>query len=48
MGIESTRGLEFGEAMQRPANVKARDPGIFGMLPPDLKRAGKNIKKLFD
>ncbi len=43
MGIESTRGLEFGEAMQRPANVKARDPGIFGMLPPDLKRAGKNI-----
>ena len=43
MGIESTRGLEFGEAMQTPAMIKQRDPGIFGKLPPDLKRAGKNI-----
>ena len=43
MGIESVRGLEFGEAQQRMADVKARDPGIFGRLPPTLQRAGRNI-----
>ena len=43
MGIESVRGLEFGEAQQRMADVKARDPGIFGKLPPTLQRAGRNI-----
>ena len=43
MGIESTRGLEFSEAMQTPAMIKQRDPGIFGNLPPSLQRAGRNI-----
>ena len=43
MGQESAAGLEFGHAMQTAANVKARNPGIFGMLPPSLQRAGKNI-----
>ena len=43
MGLESVRGLEFGHAMQTAADVKARDPGIFGMLPPSLQRAGRNI-----
>ena len=43
MGIESARGLEFGHAMQTAANIKARDPGLFGMLPPELQRAGKDI-----
>ena len=43
MGLESTRGLEFGHAMQTAADVKARSPGLFGMLPPDLQRAGRDI-----
>ena len=43
MGIESTQGLEFGHAMQTAANIKARTPGLFGMLPPSLQRAGKDI-----
>ena len=43
MGQESTRGLEFGHAMQTAADVKARNPGLFGMLPPDLQRAGRDI-----
>ena len=43
MGIESTRGLEFGHSLQTAANIKARDPGLFGMLPPTLQRAGKDI-----
>ena len=43
MGTESSRGLEFGHSMQTAADVKARDPGLFGMLPPDLQRAGRDI-----
>ena len=43
MGIESARGLEFGHSLQTAANIKARDPGLFGMLPPSLQRAGKDI-----
>ena len=43
MGQESARGLEFGHSMQTAANVKARDAGLFGKLPPSLQRAGKDI-----
>ena len=43
MGIESARGLEFGHSLQTAANIKARDPGLFGMLPPTLQRAGRDI-----
>ena len=43
MGIESARGLEFGHSMQTAANVKARETGLFGMLPPELQRAGRDI-----
>jgi hypothetical protein len=43
MGTESARGLEFGHAMQTAADVKARETGLFGMLPPDLQRAGRDI-----
>ena len=35
--------LPFGTARQRDAEVKARNPGLFGMLPPSLQRAGKDI-----
>ena len=41
MGIESAAGLEFGHSMQTAANIKARDPGLFGKLPPSLQRAGR-------
>ena len=42
MGTE-TSGIDFGHAMQTAANVKARTPGILDRLPPDLRRAGKDI-----
>ena len=39
----NTSSLEFGRPTQAPANVKARDTGIFGMLPPTLQRSARNI-----
>ena len=42
MGTETT-GIDFGHAMQTAANIKARTPGILDRLPPDLRRAGKDI-----
>jgi hypothetical protein len=35
--------LPFGTARQRDAEVKARNPGLFGMLPPDVRRTGREI-----
>ena len=43
MGLESASGLEFGKSKQTAANIKERDRGLFGKLPPDLQRAGKDI-----
>ena len=43
MGLESAAGLEFGHSMQAAADIKARDRGLFGKLPPSLQRAGKDI-----
>lgn len=43
MGLESGAGLEFGHSMQAAADIKARDRGLFGKLPPSLQRAGKDI-----
>jgi len=43
MGLESASGLEFAKSKQTMANIKARDRGLFGKLPPDLQRAGKSI-----
>ena len=43
MGLETTTGIDYGHAMQTAADVKARTPGILDRLPPDLKRAGKDI-----
>ena len=42
MGLESTRGLEFGHSMQTAADIKSRDTGIFGKLPPSLQRVGRS------
>ena len=43
MGLENAAGLEFAKSQQTMADVKARDRGLFGKLPPDLQRAGKDI-----
>ena len=43
MGIESVAGLEFGKSRQTATNVKARNEGIFGNLPPAIQRAGRGI-----
>ena len=43
MGLESARGLEFGQSQQSAAVIKARDKGLFGKLPVEIQRAGKDI-----
>jgi len=43
MGLESARGLEFGQSQQSAAVIKARDKGLFGKLPIEIQRAGKDI-----
>jgi hypothetical protein len=42
MGSE-TQSLSFGRHTQAPANVKARNTGLLGMLPPELQRMGRDI-----
>jgi len=43
MGLESARGLEFGQSQQSSAVIKARDKGLFGKLPVEIQRASKDI-----
>ena len=43
MGLESARGLEFGQSQQSSAVIKARDRGLFGKLPIEIQRASKDI-----
>ena len=42
MGLESAAGLEFGQSMQTMADVKSRDRGLFGKLPPELQRMARD------
>jgi len=39
----STSALSFGRHTQSAADIKARDRGLYGMLPPELQRAGREI-----
>ena len=39
----TTSSLSFGRHNQASANVKARNGGLFGMLPPELQRAGREV-----
>ncbi len=39
----TTNNLSFGRSTQAPADVKARDGGLFGMLPPELQRIGRDV-----
>ena len=38
-----TSSLSFGRHTQAEARVKARDRGMFGMLPPSLQRSARNV-----
>ena len=38
-----TNQLSFGRNTQAPAEIKARNSGLFGMLPPELQRAGRDV-----
>ena len=35
--------MEFGGSKQTLHDIKGRDPGLFGKLPPELQRAGRSI-----
>ena len=39
----ATSSLSFGRHTQAPAEVKARTTGLFGMLPPELQRMGRDV-----
>jgi hypothetical protein len=39
----TTQGLSFAEHMQTPADVKSANSGLFGMLPPELQRMGRDV-----
>ena len=42
MGSE-TSSLSFGQTNQTPADVKAKNTGLFGKLPPSLQRVGRSV-----
>ena len=39
----TTSSLSFGRHNQTPAEIKARDRGLYGMLPPELQRMGRDV-----
>ena len=39
----TTSSLSFGRNTQAPAEIKARSGGLFGMLPPELQRVGRDV-----
>ena len=39
----TTQGLQYGRHTQAPVDIKKRDTGLFGMLPPELQRMGKEV-----
>ena len=39
----STQGLSFAQHMQSPAEVKSANSGLFGFLPPELQRMGRDV-----
>ena len=43
MGLESASGIDFAKSRQTMADIKARDRGLFGKLPPNLQRSAKEI-----
>jgi hypothetical protein len=43
LATDSIGAMNFGAAQQTLHDIKARDTGLFGMLPPELQRAGRSI-----
>ena len=39
----TTSSLSMGKHTQSPAEIKSRNSGLFGMLPPELQRMGKEV-----
>jgi len=39
----TTQGLSFGKHTQSPTEIKSRNSGLFGMLPPELQRVGRDV-----
>ena len=40
---DSVTGIDFANSRQTLPEIKERDTGLFGKLPPDLQRAGRDI-----
>ena len=40
---DSIAGFQFGESRQKVHDIKSVDRGLFGKLPPELQRAGRDI-----
>ena len=40
---DAIAGMEFGGSQQTLHDIKARDPGLIGLLPPELQRAGRSV-----
>jgi len=40
---DTTSSRQFAQHMQSPAEIKSANNGLFGMLPPELQRIGKNV-----
>ena len=43
LATDSIAGMESGSSKQTLHDIKSRDTGLFGNLPPELQRAGKSI-----
>jgi len=43
LATDSIGGIDFAGSKQTLHDIKARDTGLFGKLPPDLQRAGRDV-----
>ena len=43
LATDSISGIDFANSRQTLPDIKERDTGLFGKLPPDLQRAGRDI-----
>ena len=43
LATDSISGIDFANSRQTLPDIKERDTGLFGKLPPDLRRAGRDI-----
>ena len=43
LATDSISGIDFASSRQTLPDIKSRDTGLFGKLPPDLRRAGRDI-----